>query len=149
MGREDLHDAAPKVGHQGKDIAQHAEFAFWFVFGFVVWLAATIAFALIGDLFFERGAIVYAVFIGFVCSAAVSLFGIVAHMRKLRGKIVLQAAVTFSIAGMLGEIPVMMTFPKLVPALAAETAGAYSGFLFLGYSALLTYALAAGRVRRS
>lgn len=117
----------------------------WLTAGFAVWLIATLVLGWIGDLFLERGMVVYIVFVIAVCLGFVALFAFLARLAKLARPALLQAAVAFSIAGMAGEVIVMMTFPMFVPALSASTAGPFAAFLFCGYAALLSYALSRSR----
>jgi len=114
---------------------------FWLAAGIAVWFAATVVLALIGDAFLENGWAIYGVFVIVVCVTFVGLFTLLARWRGVHGPDRLAAAVAFSIAGMAGEVPVMMSFPHLVPALTPGTAGPFAAFLFAGYTALLAYAL--------
>ncbi|MEM1102932.1 MAG: DUF5367 family protein, partial [Pseudomonadota bacterium] len=109
----------------------------WFGAGFFIWLLATIALAIVGDMFLERGVVVYALFTFFTCGGFIALFFVLTRWRKVNGSQVLPAAAAFSVAGMLGEVPVMLTYPSLVPALSTSSTGFYAAFLFLGYAALL------------
>ena len=134
--RPDAHDEQPADRVRGWP---------WFAAGFAVWLVATLVLGWIGDLFLERGTVVYAVFVVAVCGGFVGLFALLVHLAAITQTTVLPAAVAFSIAGMAGEVIVMLTFPALVPALAAGTAAPFAAFLFLGYTVLLGYALAQSR----
>ena len=117
----------------------------WLSAGFAVWLVATLVLAWIGDLFLERGPVVYVAFVIAICAGFIGLFALLGHLVGLARSALLSAAVAFSIAGMAGEVIVMATFPALVPALSAGSAGPFAAFLFLGYTALLGYALARSR----
>lgn len=121
---------------------------FWLGAGFVIWAAATFTLGLIGDVFLENGWAIYAAFVLVVCAAFVGLFVLLARWRNLHGADRLPAAVAFSLAGMIGEVPVMMTFPQIVPALIEDTAGRFAAFLFAGYAALLAYAIGYTQWRR-
>ncbi|MEM6312275.1 MAG: DUF5367 family protein [Pseudomonadota bacterium] len=110
--------------------------------GFAVWLIATLGLAVIGDVFIESGALIYALFVAVICSCFVALFAIIARWKRVGKSELLGAAAAFSIAGMVGEVPVMMTFPSMVPSLSATSADLFASFLFLGYAGLLSYALA-------
>lgn len=118
-----------------------APLRWWFLAGFTVWLIATLGLAAIGDVFIGSGALIYALFVAIICSGFVALFAIIARWKKVGKSELLGAAAAFSIAGMLGEVPVMLTFPSMVPSLSAMSAGPFAAFLFLGYAALLSYAL--------
>ena len=68
----------------------------WFTTGFVVWLVATLVLGRIGDLFLERGTLVYAAFAITVCGGFVGLFAVLARLAGLTRPAALPAAVAFS-----------------------------------------------------
>ncbi|MCC5605016.1 DUF5367 domain-containing protein [Nostoc favosum] len=105
--------------------------------GFVIWAAATLIYRMVGSSFFEGSAAGYWLNVGLtgILYAVVSL-GLM-KWRKIKQQDWLQGAVCIALPGMLGEIPILAGFSKLMSNMQPETAGRYAAFLFGGYSILI------------
>ena len=140
-----MHKTRPDTEQTAATVSNKPKIVFWIAAGLAVWLVATLMLGWIGDLFLERGLVIYTVSSLAMCGAFVVLFAGLSRLTALDRPSVLPAAVAFSVAGMTGEVVVMSTFPLFVPALSAPTAGPFAAFLFFGYSVLLMYALRRSR----
>lgn len=135
----------PNPNHTNGAPSSRPNLAVWLAAGAIVWLFATLGLAWIGDAFLERGMVIYIAFSLAASGAFIAIFALLARLLGLNRSTLLPAAAAFSIAGMVGEVFVMVTFPMLVPALSASVAGPFAAFLFFGYSALLCFALIRSR----
>lgn len=111
------------------------------LFGFAVWVVATLVFRMTGAYFFEGYVAGYwlNLIITGILYAVVSL-GLM-KWRKIKQKDWLQGAICIALPGMLCEIPILADFSGLMSSMQPETAGRYAAFLFGGYSSLIGVSL--------
>jgi len=76
----------------------------WLAAGFAVWLIATVGLGWFGDIFLERGLVVYVASSLALTGAFIALFEIFTRIAKISNFSFLTAAVSFSISGMFGEV---------------------------------------------
>lgn len=113
------------------------EVVLWLATGAAVWASATALLALWGGMLFQF----YWPAVAAICGAFVIFFLAMSRVRRIAPAHQLRAAACLAIPGVLGEVPVLLTFPQMVPSFAPDAAGQYGAFLFLGYGALFAIAL--------
>ena len=110
---------------------------YFIFFGFAIWATATLIFQVAGSYFFEGSMLFY--WLNVVTTGA--LYATVAlgimKWRGIKQTDWLQCAVCIAMPGMLGEIPILADFSRLMSNMQPETAGRYAAFLFGGYVSLV------------
>ncbi len=108
--------------------------------GFVIWVAGTLLYRMVGSYLFERSATEYWLnVIGTEILFAAVAIGLMKWWR-IESVHWLQGAICIALPGMLGEIPILASFSELMSNMQPETAGRYAAFLFSGYASLIGFA---------
>ena len=115
---------------------------FFFGFGFIVWLLATVIFRAAGHLFFldDSPAVLALIWIfSFVGLLGVSLY--LFHRRRLNAAQRYQAAVLMVISGMILDAFATEGFAAIFPNMPASSAGSFGAWLLWAYASVLLAAI--------
>jgi hypothetical protein len=108
--------------------------------GFGIWAAATLVYRQVGAYCFEGSALIYWLNIFSTAGLCILAFVGLMRWRQIAPQNWLQGVACLALPGMLGEIPILANFAKLMRAMQPETAGRYGAFLFACYSVLIGFA---------
>ncbi len=111
----------------------------WLLTGAALWAVATATLAEFGG-----GGVLFRWYwpaVAIICAGFVGFFLLMLRWRKAPAFARLTAATCLALPGMVGEVPVLLTFPAMVPSFGEADAGSFGAFLFCGYSALFAAAL--------
>ena len=115
---------------------------FFFGFGFIIWLLATVIFRAAGHLFFldDSPAVLALIWIfSFVGLLGVSLY--LFHRRRLNAAQRYQAAVLMVISGMILDAFATEGFAAVFPNMPASSAGSFGAWLLWAYASVLLAAI--------
>jgi Family of unknown function (DUF5367) len=108
--------------------------------GFAIWAAATLAYRMSGQYFFEGSTTEYWLNVIFTSILVSAVFLGMMKWLRIEQKDWLQGAICLALPGMLGEIPILYGFSELMISMQPEIAGRYAAFLFGNYSCLISFA---------
>ncbi len=117
------------------------QYGLWLAAGMGTWAVATAALMVLGGPLLGSGTLRYALSAAVIIAAFIGLFMALARMIGTPRTNLVQAATLFSIPGMVGEVPVLLAFDRVITSMSSSQSGLYAAFLFLGYAALLSTAI--------